>query len=131
MQERIIPKNVFQGKRVLGFHKRNLIEGIIAALIFYLVVHALPFVALVRRVLALCIGIFLIIINGMGIKGQPFSLAFIHYLKYRKMLKTYSYRTLDKAPNETEEIFDYDDNGQQIVKTNKSRIEKARLFFGC
>lgn len=131
MQERIIPKNVIQGKRVLGFHKRNLIEGIVAVLLFYLFLHALPLVPLVRRVLTICIGTFLFIINGIGIKGQAFTVAFAHYLKYKKMLKTYSYRTLDKAPDRLEEIFDYDDNGQQIVKSNKSKIEKARQFLGC
>lgn len=130
MKERIIPKNVVQGKRIMGFHRRNLIEGALMAFTVFLIIRAFPFVPLVRRVLSIGLGIFLLVVNGLGIKGQPFSKAILHYISYKKMLVTYSYRTLGSTKEQSREVFKYDSDGIKYVKRNKSKLEKAKQFFG-
>ena len=104
MRERIIPQNVLQGKRILGFKQRNFIEGVIAALIVAVLILQIPFVSKVKMIVLICCMIFVFFINAIGIKGQPLTQAITRFVTYRKYTKQYSYRRLEDARKEVKPV---------------------------
>lgn len=95
LQPRYIPKNVLQGKRIMGFKYRNIVEGAIDALIVILLLLQIPFVLKVKLIVVICIGIFVFFGNCFGIKDQAISEFLLNFLRYRNFVRTFHYRRLN------------------------------------
>lgn len=130
LRKRFIPHNYLQGKRILGFRKRNFFEGLAWAFVALLIIGSIPFVTKVRWILTICIGIFLVIMNGIGIRGQSYSQALINMFHYRKYLKPFTYRRLNYANKEPEPLFETV-NSKQKVRTirENSKLEQAKKLI--
>lgn len=127
-RERITPNNVLQINRIAGFKKRNLVEGLVWAVIAGLIISAIPFVTKVKWIIIICVGIALIIANGFGINGYPVSATVLNWLKYRHFLNQFSYRRLNKDVGEYKTIVN-DKNKVRTITANRS-IKNIRKFFG-
>ena len=127
---RIIPQNIIQGRRLLGFRIRNLAEGVLAALLFAWIVAQIPFVPKVRWIITICVGLFLIVVMGIGIKGLAPSQVFIKFLTYRKYIKTYSYRRPNHANKKQTELIS-NENGKAVVNTiaRQKNLNRAKNFL--
>lgn len=119
-----------QGKRILGFRKRNLAEGAIMALVAAYIISLPPFVKTVQVIITFCVAAFLVIINGIGIKGRSYSQTLINYIAYKKHLKQLSYRRINDNPDDIEPLFE-EKNGKTRVNTihEKTAVGKAQRFF--
>jgi len=128
--KRIIPQNIIQGRRILGFRIRNLVEGAFTALLFAILISGIPFVPKVRWIITICVGLFLIIVMGIGIKGLAPSQVIIKYLSYKKYIKTYSYRRANHANKKASELIS-DENGKAIVNTiaKQKNLNRAKNFL--
>lgn len=129
MKSRYIPENVLQGKRFLGFRIPNLIEGVVWALIAFIIICQIPFVKKVKWIMIICIGLFLIIANGIGIKGQRFSVTVINYFKYKPFMKRFSYRRMNYNP-EPEDLFVTEKGRMKVVTVHEqTAIGKVEKIF--
>ncbi len=130
MKERYIPENVLQGKRILGFRLPNLIEGLVWALIAFIIIAQVPFVPKVRWIITGCVGLFLILVNGLGIKGQRFSQAFINWLQYRPYMIKIHYRRLNYAPDEHKQLFETSNGKTRVVTIHEqSTLGKIQRIY--
>ena len=127
---RIIPQNIIQGRRLFGFRIRNLAEGVIAALLFAWLVSKVPFVPKVRWIVTICVGLFLVIVMGIGIKGLAPTQVIIKFFSYKKFIKTYSYRRPNHANKKQTELIS-DENGKKIVNTiaRQRNLNRAKNFL--
>lgn len=129
MKRRIIPHNVLQGKRIFGLRVPNLIEGVVWALIAFILISQIPFVPKVRWITTICVSLFLIVFNGLGIKGQRFSVTVMNYIIYKCFMKNASYRRMNYDP-EPDKLFE-EANGKTRVITihEKSAIGRFERIF--
>ena len=127
---RIIPQNIIQGRRILGFRIRNLAEGAIDALLFAWLISGIPFVPKVRWIITICVGLFLIIVTGIGIKGLAPSQVIIKFLSYRKFIKSYSYRRPNYANKKQPDLIS-EENGKSVVNTiaKQKNLNRAKNFL--
>lgn len=128
--KRIIPQNIIQGRRLLGFRIRNLIEGAFAALLFAAIIAQIPFVPKVRWIITICVGLFIIIVMGIGIKGLAPTQVLFKYLTYKKYIRTYTYRRPNNASKKQSEII-ADENGKLVVTTiaKQKNLNRAKDFL--
>lgn len=127
MRGRIIPENVLQGKRILGFKPRNFAEGIVSALITALLIRQISFVNKVSLIIIICVGLAVFFLNAWGIKGQSITQVISHFIKYRKCIKQYSYRRLDNGTRKIKPIIV---NGKvRTVSENRAK-ENIKKFIG-
>ena len=96
LQPRYIPKNVLQGKRIMGFKYRNIVEGAIDALIVFLLLLQIQFVLKVKLIVFICIGLVVFFGNCFVIKDQAISEFLLNFLRYRNFLRTYHYRRVNQ-----------------------------------
>lgn len=118
------PDNVLEGKRYFGFRRRNIIEGLIAALVFFLIIRYIPFVPRVKIIfwIAVCGSVF--VINCVGFKDKSFSEIIIYLSKNKKIPKVLHMRSIADASKKRRKI-EVATNGRTY--TNLSIAEK--IFF--
>lgn len=117
LMERYIPKNVLQGKRIMGFKSRNIIEGVIEAVIVLLLLLKIPFVLKVKLIVVICVSLFILAINCIGIKDQAITEFLINFIRYRHYLKPFHYRRLT---NEKQYIPAVVDGKVKTIKENRN-----------
>lgn len=118
LRKRIIPQNVFQGKRILGFKSRNFKEALIFTVITILIIMQIPFVTKVRWIMIICIGAAVFMANCVGIKNQAFTEFIGNMLRFQYYRKPFHYRRLNngKAKNKPAVV-----NGKvQTIKENRT-----------
>ena len=91
-----IPKNVVQQDKILGFRKRNLLEGVIETALWTWLMFQIPFILSVRWIMIIVIGAAILFLNFKGIKGNPISSTIFNFFKYRKIIKQYEFRRISK-----------------------------------
>ncbi len=119
-----IPKNVVQQDKILGFRKRNLLEGVLETAAWTWLMFQIPFIISVRWILIIVIGAAILFLNFKGIKGNPISSTVINFFKYRKIIKQYEFRRISKEYR-SESVFDEDTREVRTIKTwnPSTRIE--------
>lgn len=127
MRERVIPENVLQGKRILGFKRRNFFEGIIMALIVSFLVRQIPFVEKVSWIVMICLGLFIFLVNAIGIHGQPILQVLFRFFRYRKYTRQYSYRRLENGSRESKPLIV---NGKVRTITESRTMENIKKIIG-
>ena len=78
LYEYIIPDNILSSKRILGFRRRNWIEGLIMAFAVGALIYFIPFVTRVKIIFIVCICLPILIINLIGIRDQSFTEAILN-----------------------------------------------------
>ena len=126
-QVRFIPKNVLQSGKISTFKKRNLIEGVIWAILFALLINFIPFVFKVKLIIIASVGAVLIIVNGFGIRGNAISSTVFSYLKYRYYLNKFHYRRINNEHQNSEPIINDDGKVRTIVESKT--INTAKKLF--
>ena len=126
-QVRFIPKNVITNTKILGFKKRNLIEGAVWVVVFALLVNLIPFVTKVKIIVIVSIGLVLLVVNGFGIMGKSISATIISYIRYRYYTNRFSYRRLNNAENQKPLI---DNQGKVRVIKENSSIRFVKKLLG-
>lgn len=127
-QVRIIPKNALQSGKIATFKKRNIIEGVIWALVFALLVNFIPFVLKVKLIIIISVGLVLIVINAFGIRGNAISSTIYSYLQYRYYLNKFHYRRLNDELDDSEPIIN--SNGKVRTVVESKTINAAKKFIG-
>ena len=127
-KERYIPQNVIKNNRFLGFKKRNLIEGIIAAILMALLINAIPFVFKVKLIIIIVLGIAIILLNSIGIKGNAISITVYNYLTYRYYTNKFTYRRLGRDTKQLKPLIN-DKKEVRTIKENKS-IKVVKNLIG-
>lgn len=127
IKERYIPENNLQGKRVIGFHVTNLIEGLIVALVVIIFINKIPFVPRVKLIIDLSVGLAITVIGGIGLHGRRYLSVLFDFFKYKPLIKQYHYRRMNYSPDK-EELFEETTDGQIKVKTvyEKNIYQKAK-----
>lgn len=109
-----IPANYNESGKVLNgmFELRNLIEAIIVGAVFgFPIIKLFPFSITTKIILFVAIVIPLVIINLVGIDGNPLSQFFINMIKFRKNKRALHMKRVG---------YEYDPNDLKFVeKTNK------------
>ena len=90
----VIPANVTQSRRILGFRMRNIIEGVIAALITAYLIHFIPFVPKVQIIVTIGIAGSILVLNLLGLKGMSLSECMINYVKSKASNNIYHMRSI-------------------------------------
>ena len=88
------PDNVLNSKRILGFRKRNIVEGIIFALIVGFIIYLIPFVPRVKIIFwaILCGAAFF---GGLlGIANQTVTEYIYNFIKLKKNGRKYHFRQI-------------------------------------
>lgn len=70
LYEFVIPDNVLESKRILGYRSRNWIEGLICAGIVGFIILQIPFVLRVKLIFLVCFCGPILLLNLIGIKDQ-------------------------------------------------------------
>ena len=119
-----IPKNVVQQDKILGFRKRNLLEGVIETALWTWLMFQIPFILSVRWIMIIVIGAAILFLNFKGIKGNPISSTIFNFFKYRKIIKQYEFRRISKEYR-SQSVFDEDTREVKTIKTwnPSTRIE--------
>ena len=73
VQIRIIPDNIIKSHRIVGFNRRNVIDGAVTAVIVAMLINLVPFVFKVQVIATLCLAGSLFIVCLIGIKGMSIS----------------------------------------------------------
>ena len=90
----IIPVNVTQSKRIFGFRMRNIIEGIIAAVIVAMLIRLIPFVLKVQIIVTIALSGSVLVLNLLGLKGMSLSECFINLILSKATRKEYHLRSI-------------------------------------
>ncbi len=93
----IIPVNVTQSKRIFGFRMRNIIEGIIAAIIVGLLIRFIPFVLKVQVIVTIALSGSVLVLNLLGLKGMSLSECIINLIMSKATRKEYHLRSIRYA----------------------------------
>ncbi len=93
----IIPVNVTQGKRIFGFKMRNIIEGVIAAVIVGLLIRFIPFTVKVQIIVTIGLSGSVFVLNLLGLKGMSLSECFINLLVSKGSRQEYHLRSIRHA----------------------------------
>lgn len=121
--EIFIPDNVLESKRILGFRRKNVFEGLIATVIAILIISAIPFVTRIKIIFIILVGGSILLLSSVGIKDMSLSELFIAFINNIKLQKQYHLRPIDKAGKP--EKFKIDVNAKYM---NKSAAEKTFDF---
>ncbi len=100
-----IPKNVVSSNKIMGFRKRNILEGAVETGLWVFLIWNIPFTTPVRWILIIVVGLAIFGVNLIGIKGNPLSSTILNYIKYRKITKQYSYRRISEK-HRAKPVFD-------------------------
>ena len=111
-----IPKNVVQSNKIMGFRKRNIAEGVLGAGVWVWFIWQIPFVNSVKWVLIVVVGLVILGVNLVGIKGNPISSTLFNFIRYRKVTKQFSFRRVS-AEYRAEPIFDENTRQVSVLKT--------------
>lgn len=130
-QQRVqfIPRNVINNSRILGFKKRNLIEGVVWVAVFALFVNLIPFVLKVKIIIIVSIGLVLLIINGFGIRGNALSATIVSFIRYRYYTNKFSYRRLNNVTENEKPIIDPNTRKVRTITENRS-VRFVKKFLG-
>ena len=124
-----IPRNVINNSRILGFKKRNLIEGVVWVAVFALFVNLIPFVLKVKIIIIVSIGLVLLIINGFGIRGNALSATIVSFIRYRYYTNKFSYRRLNNVTENEKPIIDPNTRKVRTITENRS-VRFVKKFLG-
>lgn len=128
LRQRIIPQNVFQGKRILGFKSRNVKEAVIFTLITCFIILQIPFVTKVKFIMITCIGAAVFMANCIGIKNQAFTEFIGNILRFHYYRKPFHYRRLDNGKEKKKPAVV---NGKiQTIKENRTTNFAKFLISG-
>lgn len=95
--EIIIPENILDSKRILGFRRKNVIEGIILAAIFAIIILQIPFVTRIKVIFIIILCSSVLGLSCVGIKDKSVSEIFID-IKYNLSLpKQWHLRSIKDA----------------------------------
>lgn len=119
-----IPDNVLESKRILGFRRKNLIEGLILVVITIAIITAIPFVKRIKIIFYIIVGGAVFILSAIGIKDMSFSEILIALYNNMKIQKVLHMRTIDKAGKPQK--FKIDVNAKYM---NKSAADKTFDFI--
>ena len=93
----VIPINVTQSKRYFGFRLRNLIEGLIAALIIGFLISLIHFVPKVQAIVTIGVSGSVFVFNAIGIKGMSVTECLINLSISKGSKKIYHLRSIKYA----------------------------------
>ena len=120
-----IPDNILESKRILGFRKRNWIEGLICAAIFAAIIILIPFVFRVKIIFLIGICIPVILVNLIGIKDQSIFEALGNYIQAKKYKGNYHFRYCTKISSQNKNlVFNTNDDIEDINASNIDKILK-------
>lgn len=129
VKRRYIPENVFKGKRIMGFKPRNVIEGVVFAVIAAVIIAIPPFVPKVQWILIGCVGLYLIIMCAIGIDDQAPTELLKNYLMYKKYMNQYSYRRIKNDKQEAPKVIS--EKGKVIpIQKNRAFNFLEKFFYG-
>ena len=119
-----IPENVLESKRILGFRRKNLFEGLILMGITISIIIAIPFVTRIKIIFIIIVGGAVFILSAVGIKDMSFSELVIAIYNNIRLQKVMHMRSIDKAGKPQK--YKIDVNAKH---TNKSAAEKTYDFI--
>lgn len=117
----IIPTNITQSKRILGFRMRNIIEGIIAAIIAGFLINFCNFVPRVQAIVTVGVSGSFFVLNLLGIKGMSYTESLINLFVSRGIKKEYHLRSIKYVKKQTE----FSAFNGQTKALNESLAEKG------
>ena len=117
----VIPTNVTQSKRIVGFRMRNIIEGAIAAAIVAYLIHFMNFVLKVQIIVTIGIAGSIFVLNLMGLKGMSLSECFINLVKSKACKYEYHLRSIKYVKKRSE----FSIGEGKVANFNESIAEKA------
>lgn len=132
-EEYIIPKNYSEGRSFRGHSYRNIIEGVIGAVIVWRIVQATPFVSSIKLTAGVILAAIMLLVGIFGIRDESISQFIGSYILYRRDKKKYHMRRTNYVPKKqrekTERDKDYERrkaNGE-LTKAEQ-RTEKIEAF---
>lgn len=84
-----IPENVLKSKLLMGFPKRNWVEGLLEAAVAALLVNMIPFVIKVKIIVLIVLCGTIIAGNLIGVKNRSIIQVIVAFFKYQKNRKEY------------------------------------------
>lgn len=120
----VIPENVLESKRILGFRRKNLFEGCILTGITIAIIVSIPFVTRIKIIFIILVGGAVFVLSAVGIKDMSFSELVIAIYNNIKLQKNYHLRSIDKAGKPTK--YKIDVNAKYA---NKSAADKTWDFI--
>lgn len=93
----IIPVNVTQSKRILGFRIRNIAEGVISGAFVGFLIHFIPFVPKVQIIVTAVLAGAVLVLNMLGLKGMSISECVINIFLSKNYKKKYHLRSIRYA----------------------------------
>ncbi len=115
----IIPDNIMSNKRILGFHKRNIVEGIIAFFIVLAIINQIPFVNKIKLIFIVVVGGSVFFLCCIGFKDKSPSELIMELVTYLKSPRVYHFRSIEYATKQRKTEFK---SGE--YKTQRSIAEK-------
>ncbi len=119
-----VPDNVLESKRILGFRRKNLFEGLILTAITIAIIISIPFVKRIKVIFVIIVGGAVLALSAVGIKDMSFSELCIAIYNNIRLQKIMHMRTIDKAGKP--EKYEINVNSKYM---NKSAAEKTFDFL--
>lgn len=121
LEEIYIPENVLKSKRYFGFRRRNIIEGVISAILVIFIVCSIPFVLRIKMIFCIVLGASTFFGTCVGIKGMSLSEIIIHIFYNKGLQNNYHMRSIKNG--EKKKKFQVSESGE--IYTSKSLAEKT------
>lgn len=113
LEDYLIPENVLRSRNLLGFPKRNWVEGLLEALLVGWLINFIPFVLKVKIIVLLVVCISILVGNLIGIKNRSVIQIISAFLKHKKTRARYHLGS----------VANYD--GKKRIQDNSPEAESA------
>lgn len=117
----IVPLNIVQSNRVLGFRIRNLAEGGVFAGIVALIIHFIPFVTKIQVIFTIVLSSSVFFVCAIGFKGMSLGEIVINRMISKGTKHIYHLRSIRYARKQSERQA----AGNQQIYFNESIAEKG------
>lgn len=122
--ETYIPDNILDSKRIMGFRKQNVIEGLVLAAIVALIILQIPFVKRIKIIFIIILCLVTFVLSCIGIKDKRISEIVINFIQYIKLPKVYHLRSIKNARKKKKQSAK-----SENIYANQSAAEKCYAFI--
>lgn len=117
-----IPENVLKSRLIMGFPKRNWLEGLLEATLVGLLINMVPFVLKVKIIVLVVLCGTIMIGNLIGVKNRSIIQVIVAFFKYQKNRKEYHLGSVSNYERKKRTI-------QTQSDQNLSAAEKAYYYI--